>query len=180
MCEFIYIEKRAYDKTLNCYVQDPYRKEETFDHIEQIISSTTINQTEKSVFFVSALEHLHQLVRINAEKTTQFLRNYLTSDEELRAVLKFLENHQEALYLLLNSFLNNAELRPVHDANVFKALSEADTHEKLIELICVFNRDDVENFLRESDAYRVDVALKVIHLKQSTINHTNCQLRRLN
>lgn len=124
------------------------------------------------MFFTTILENLCDLVLIDAQRSAVMLKERLKTNSELRRVLDDLETDtdRKALFELLNALiydqgdgdgdrlLLNATANATND---FELLRDTSIHEKLLQLMCTYRPELVTDFLRDTDRYRIDVALQV-------------------
>lgn len=140
--EYLYEVTKNYEKILECYILDNYRHFEIFTYIRKYASNQNrrVRQQLK--------EHFDVIFSINQEETVKIIVDFYY--DEIKDFIKLLENSQRNTFTFL--------------ANLVKLNVKLDTDysETYIKLLCKFNPENVEMFLRVNDTYRLDTAIEIV------------------
>uniref|UniRef100_A0A3B3Z6H6 RING-type domain-containing protein n=1 Tax=Periophthalmus magnuspinnatus TaxID=409849 RepID=A0A3B3Z6H6_9GOBI len=149
VCEFLYEKKHLYDRIIDCYLNDPLRKEEIFSYVHNLLSMPGYSAEEKQAVRDKALQHIQ-------------VRN--TSRYETRPGTKHLQvrNTSRPIPFVLHSlmFFFSAGFRdgPCLAPSLAQDLA---LHELLLELMCRFGPEQLLCFLQSCQQYRLEEAVQI-------------------
>ncbi|XP_072293065.1 vacuolar protein sorting-associated protein 8 homolog isoform X1 [Eucyclogobius newberryi] len=154
VCEFLYEKKHLYDKIIDCYLNDPLRKEDIFSYVHNLLSMPGYSTEEKQAVRDKALQHIKELVCLDAQKSSDLVLLHFT--EEVQSILSVL-NEAQLQFNLLSCLLGPREgpcLAPV-------LTQDLTLHELLLELMCCFAPEQLLGFLQNCQQYRLQEAIQI-------------------
>uniref|UniRef100_A0A6B2EJN7 Putative vacuolar assembly/sorting protein vps8 n=1 Tax=Phlebotomus kandelakii TaxID=1109342 RepID=A0A6B2EJN7_9DIPT len=140
--EYLYEQTRKFDDILQCYLQDRVRHEEMFTYIRRF-AGVPIRKIYLQIF-----NNFHQLLDIKAEEIVQVVVENFSSS--VNSLIKLVSGSRKQTYVLLGNLLKNAWPLEVEDC------------EHYIALLCQFNPENVESFLRSHNKYRLNIVLELL------------------
>ncbi|XP_078459941.1 vacuolar protein sorting-associated protein 8 homolog [Lampetra planeri] len=157
VCEFMFEKKQMYDQIVMCYLKDEARREDVFNFVHNILSIPGYSEQEKALVHQKVMANIQELVSISPQKTADLVISDLS--ESLIGILALLEGHPRLLFGFLQCILETGETSPLSR----DALSaSSDVNERYIDLLCQFSPEKVLPFLRTSEQYRIDQAIKLV------------------
>uniref|UniRef100_A0AAY4B0D7 RING-type domain-containing protein n=1 Tax=Denticeps clupeoides TaxID=299321 RepID=A0AAY4B0D7_9TELE len=154
ICEFMYEKKHLYDKIIDCYLKDPLRKEEIFNYIHNILSMPGYSAEEKRSVWDKTLLHVQELVTTDPAKSAELVAVHFTN--EVHQIISNLQD-DHLVFLFLQSLLDPREI--LHPQPLLR--SGPDLHEQLVGLLCRFSPQQVIDFLKTSQDYRLEETIQV-------------------
>lgn len=137
------LEKRkSYDQILNCYFSDPLRYVEMWSYIRQYAE-----KPERKIY-QQCYENFRQLLDIDSDETTKIIVEHFS--EHIGQLIRLLENDDESLYRLVQNLLRQHVNLDANDC------------EHYLNLLCQYNPENVETFLRTNTNYRLENALEIV------------------
>lgn len=140
--EYLLNKKKAYGQILSCYILDPYRHVEIWNYIQQYA-----NKPERLIY-QQVCENFSKLLEINSQEMTKIAIEYFHSN--IDHFIRLLENDQESLYKFIQSLLKY---------NINIGTNEC---EHYLNLLCQYNPENVDSFLRNNECYRLKNALEIV------------------
>ncbi|CAL1577769.1 unnamed protein product [Knipowitschia caucasica] len=154
VCEFLYEKKHLYDKILDCYLNDPLRKEEIFSFVHNLLSMPGYSAEEKQAVRDKALQHMKELVCLDAQKSSDLV--FFHFSEDVHSILSLLEEENIQFNLL------SCLLEPRDGSCQALSLSQdLALHELLLELMCRFAPEQLLGFLQSCQQYRLEEAIQI-------------------
>ncbi|KAM8934115.1 vacuolar protein sorting-associated protein 8 homolog [Pelodytes ibericus] len=155
ICEFMYERKHQYDRIIDCYMQDPIRKQEVFNYIHNILSIPGYSAEEKQATWDKAMRHMTELVTLSPSKAADLVCTHFS--EQLCDVIGKLQNS-----LLLFQFLGSL-LDPRDGVQVTPELLQSQPHitELFIDLMCQYDPAQVTQMLRILEHYRLEETIQI-------------------
>lgn len=162
ICEFMYERKHLYDKIIECYLQDPMRKQEVFNYIHNILSIPGYSPEEKQSTWDKAMRHIEELITLSPNKAADLVCTHFS--EHLDEIMGKLQDS-----FLLFQFLRNL-LDPRDGAQLSPELLQNQPHitEHFIDLMCQYDPGQVTQVLQILDHYRLE---ETIEIAQKHKNH---------
>lgn len=137
------LEKRkSYDQVLNCYLLDSRRHTELWQYIRQYA-----DKPERKIF-EQCHEHFTKLLLIDSDELTRIVVDHFS--HRIEQLIRLLENDNESLYRFVQNLLK-------HHVNI-----DTNDCEQYLNLLCQFNPENVEDFLRTNKNYRLENALEIV------------------
>lgn len=172
VCEIIYQKKRQYEKVLSCYWRDPARKSVIFDYIDTILMDDSFTDLEREEISAAVLSSMDQLVAINSMKFAKLVMNHFTS--MVNEMAQKLTAQPEIQYVFLKGlFDKNSSLKICNEQSSKTSTTkksnvkvDPDVEERFIELMCVYEPENVLRYLRSNDTYRLEQALAIVQPKK--------------
>lgn len=140
--EHLLEKQKSFDQILNCYLSDPYRHEEMWSYIQRYAT-----QPERKIY-QQINENVIQLLEIDSEKATNIIIEQFL--ENIAELIRLLEKNEKILYIFLQHLIQ-------HSVSI-----ESSDCENYLNLLCQFNPEMVEPFLRLNENYRLEKALEII------------------
>ncbi|XP_063285959.1 vacuolar protein sorting-associated protein 8 homolog isoform X1 [Pelobates fuscus] len=156
ICEFMYERKHEYDKIIDCYMQDPMRKQEVFNYIHNILSIPGYSPEEKHLTWGKAMRHMEELITLSPSKGADLVCTHFS--EQLCEIIAKLQD-QLLLYRFLRSLLD-----PSRDgAQVPPELLQSQPHitELFIDLMCQYDPAEVTPLLQILEHYRLEETIQI-------------------
>ncbi|XP_055626789.1 vacuolar protein sorting-associated protein 8 homolog [Toxorhynchites rutilus septentrionalis] len=140
--EFILEQLGRYEECFECYLLDDFRHVELFSYITQY------SDDERRQVFPLLLENFERILEINCEQTTRIVTDHFM--RHMNQFLAQLESSPEVLFIFLRQLLKQSVQLETRDC------------EKYLELLCHYQPEDVIEFLKSNDSYRLDFALVTV------------------
>ncbi|XP_068101134.1 vacuolar protein sorting-associated protein 8 homolog isoform X2 [Hyperolius riggenbachi] len=155
ICEFMYERKHLYDKIIDCYLEDPVRKQEVFNYIHNILSIPGYSSEEKQATWDKTMKHMKELVTLSTSKSADLVCTHFS--EQLGDVLDKLQDS-----LLLFQFLRSL-LDPRDGAQLNPELLQHQPHitELFIDLMCQYDPGHVTSMLQLLEHYRLEETIQI-------------------
>ncbi|XP_058066857.1 vacuolar protein sorting-associated protein 8 homolog [Anopheles bellator] len=133
-----------YEEVFDCYLQDEYRHLQLYSYIAQHAADP-----QRQVYLL-VVRNLCQIVDINCEQAARVLVEHF-----MRFLASFLQSLERAgvperLFCFLEALLKQSVQLETSDL------------ERYLELLCQYRPDEVIDFLKSNDSYRVDNAVRTI------------------
>jgi len=159
--EMLYRRRREFDRILDCYCLDPARQNLVFAYIKQTIASLDISVGEKKKLREAVLQHLEDLICIDARTTTRLVTVNLGIDLA-EAVNRVIHCSKEApMFDFLQCLFETADSCSGELGNDDWQFEPA-VYERYIELLCQRSvTEAVVAFLRSHDEYRLTKTLEI-------------------
>nr|XP_033800413.1 vacuolar protein sorting-associated protein 8 homolog isoform X1 [Geotrypetes seraphini] len=155
ICEFMYERKHQYDKIIDCYLQDPVRKEDVFNYIHNILSIPGYNAEEKQSTWDKAMGKIEELVALNPCKAADMIATHFI--EQINSIINKLKDP-----FLLFQFLKSL-LEPRDGAQISQELPLMNpaVSELYIDLLCGFSPLHVTEALKALEHYRIEETIQI-------------------
>lgn len=142
MTEYILEQLGRYEEIFDCYLLDEFRHAELFSYISQY------SEDERRQVLPLFVKNFKTILDISCEQTTrvateQFMRH-------LNQFLQLLHDCPEKLFQFLRQLTKQGVQLETRDC------------EKYLELLCQYQPEEVIEFLKSNDSYRLDFAVKTI------------------
>lgn len=140
--EYILEQLGRYEEIFDCYLLDEFRHAELFSYISQY------SEDERRQVLPLFVKNFKTILDISCEQTTrvateQFMRH-------LNQFLQLLHDCPEKLFQFLRQLTKQGVQLETRDC------------EKYLELLCQYQPEEVIEFLKSNDSYRLDFAVKTI------------------
>ncbi|GFO47915.1 vacuolar protein sorting-associated protein 8-like protein [Plakobranchus ocellatus] len=160
VCEYLYEKRRSYDKILTCYLKDLSRRYHVFTYIDSIMQSQSCSIQEKELLQEEALRNLEDLVSIDCKQAAQTVISCLSSG--LAEIVTKLKSNKPVLFEFLQGVISyrdaqSSALKPEKNTPL-----EPEVLELYIDLMCEYRPQDVCNFLKMNEGYRLEEALQIV------------------
>lgn len=137
------LEKRkAYDEILDCYLPDPRRHIEMWSYLRQYA-----NKSERKIY-EQCHENFTKLLLIDSDETTKLVVDHFC--DRIGQLIRLLEHDNDSLYRLIQNLLKQHVSLDTNDC------------EHYLNLLCQYNPENVEQFLRNNKNYRLENALEIV------------------
>ncbi|KAM4024492.1 vacuolar protein sorting-associated protein 8 homolog isoform 3-T3 [Anomaloglossus baeobatrachus] len=162
ICEFMYERKHLYDKIIECYLQDPMRKQEVFNYIHNILSIPGYSPEEKQSTWDKAMGHMEELLSLSPSKAADLVCTHFS--DQLDNIIGKLKDS-----FLLFQFLKSL-LDPRDGAQLSAEQLQDQPHitELFIDLMCQYDPSQVTQVLQILEHYRLE---ETIEIAQKHNNH---------
>lgn len=150
--EYLLEKRKCFEDILPCYLDDEYRHVELWSYLRRHA------KYEERAILDQLFAHFEQILRIDAVELTRIVVDCFAS--YIPQLLQLLDPNEA------ESFRFMQELDKQHVA------FETEDSERFVMLLCRFDADQVEGYLRRNDNYRIGMALGVVRafqLAESTI-----------
>ncbi|KXJ71558.1 hypothetical protein RP20_CCG020280 [Aedes albopictus] len=140
--EYILEQLGRYEEIFDCYLLDEFRHAELFNYIGQY------SEDERRQVLPLFLKNFKTILDINCEQTTR-----VATDQFMRHMNQFLQLLQdcpEKLFQFLRQLVKNGVQLETRDC------------ERYLELLCQYQPEEVIEFLKSNDSYRLDFAVRTI------------------
>ena len=165
VCEIIYQKKRQHGKVLSCYSRDPARKHQIFDYIDQTLVDESFTDLERNEFSAAVLEAIDQLVAINSLKFAKLILKHFTS--MTNEVVHGLKDQPEIQYAFLKGvFEAKGDFKNEDKLSKKQQKIDPDVQERYIELMCLYEPENVLRYLQSCDNYRLEQTLAIVQRKK--------------
>ncbi|GAB1606858.1 vacuolar protein sorting-associated protein 8 homolog isoform X3 [Argonauta hians] len=169
VCEFVYEKNYLYDKILVCHLKDYARRHMVFPYIDGILHGDGYSEAEKESVRVAALENLIDLVNIDCKKAAEVVIFSLSCN--LNDVVDQLRTKPKILYEFLQGVLSYKESLSSNNSGGGGGVSDKPhpvtidpiIYELYIDLQCQFHSNNVYNFIKNVDGYRLEETLKIVN-----------------
>ncbi|XP_076368429.1 vacuolar protein sorting 8 isoform X2 [Tachypleus tridentatus] len=178
VCEYLYEKRRQFDKILLCYLDDPTRKPQSFYYAKQVLSSLDHSSEEKASLESQILLSVQELVDIDNKKTSRLLLEFMP--HLIPDVVTKLNDQSNLLYYFLQGLFSNREIRTNERSGTpgkEQPVIPPEVHEKYIELMCVFNKNEVHKYICSAEGYRLEETLEICR-KHNAMDATAMLLER--
>uniref|UniRef100_A0A1B0CC42 Peroxisomal multifunctional enzyme type 2 n=1 Tax=Lutzomyia longipalpis TaxID=7200 RepID=A0A1B0CC42_LUTLO len=140
--QYLLEQTKRFDDILQCYLQDAMRHEEMFIYIQQYAS------VPNRKIYQQIYGNFEKFLNINPEKVVRIIVENFSAN--VGAIIKLVKGNKRQLYTVLDNLIKNGWTLEAEDCETF------------IALLCEFNPNSVEQFLRSNDKYRLDVVLELV------------------
>ncbi|XP_055608926.1 vacuolar protein sorting-associated protein 8 homolog [Uranotaenia lowii] len=140
--EYILDKLGLFEDIFDCYLLDEFRHIELFSYIVQY------SEDERRQVLPLVLKNFHKLLDINCVETARVITEQFM--RHLNKFLQLLEDSAEKLFFFLRQLLRLSIQLETRDC------------EKYLELLCQYQPDEVIDFLKSNDSYRLDFAVSTI------------------
>ncbi|GFR94592.1 vacuolar protein sorting-associated protein 8-like protein, partial [Elysia marginata] len=160
VCEYLYEKRRSYDKILTCYLKDLSRRYHVFTFIDSIMQSQSYSAQEKELLQEEALKNLEDLVSIDCKQAAQTVISCLSRG--LADIVSKLKSNKPVLFEFLQGVISyrdaqSSALKPEKNTPL-----EPEVLELYVDLMCEYRPNDVCNFLKMNEGYRLDEVLQIV------------------
>ncbi|KAG8432642.1 hypothetical protein GDO86_017043 [Hymenochirus boettgeri] len=155
ICEFMYERKHQYDKIIDCYLQDPVRKQDVFNYIHNILSIPGYSTDEKKAAWDKTMEHMEELVSLSPSKAADLVCTHFS--EHLEGVIAKLKDSL-LVFQFLRSLLDprdGAQLTP----EILQTYSYISEH--FLDLMYQYDPGQVASMLQMLDHYRLEETIQI-------------------
>uniref|UniRef100_A0A6I8QVK8 VPS8, CORVET complex subunit n=1 Tax=Xenopus tropicalis TaxID=8364 RepID=A0A6I8QVK8_XENTR len=155
ICEFMYERKHQYDKIIDCYMQDPIRKQDVFNYIHNILSIPGYSAEEKEATWDKTMQHMEELILLCPSKAADLVCTHFSS--HLEDVIGKLKDP-----LLVLQFLRSL-LDPRDGAHVTPEVLQTLPHitELFIDLMYQNDPEQVAPLLQILEHYRLEETIQI-------------------
>mmetsp|Transcript_33997 Transcript_33997/g.73317 ORF Transcript_33997/g.73317 Transcript_33997/m.73317 type:complete len:576 (+) Transcript_33997:1-1728(+) len=159
--ERLYTKQGNYAKVMQCYVQDPKRRARVFTFLETALRDPDTKAQVREDLLTATLKHISTLVVFDAMATAKLVIQHL-GDESSR-IIKELESVPETQYLYLKALIAADEKRKIGETGEDKTtkIITMEVQETYIKLLCLYQKDEVYNFLCSHDEYTLELCLEL-------------------
>ncbi|XP_058461399.1 vacuolar protein sorting-associated protein 8 homolog [Malaya genurostris] len=140
--EFILEELGQYEEIFDCYLLDEFRYNELFSYISQYWEDS------RRQILPLLKRNFKRILDINVEQTTRIITELFM--RHLNNFLELLVDTPEKLFLFLRQLLKQSVQLETRDC------------EKYLQLLCQYQPEEVIEFLKSNDSYRLDFAVSTI------------------
>ncbi|XP_055528729.1 vacuolar protein sorting-associated protein 8 homolog [Wyeomyia smithii] len=140
--EYILDQLQRYEEIFDCYLLDEFRHAELFGYIAQYC------EEEQRQILPLLMRNFERLLDISAEHTTRIVTDLFM--KHLNQLLRLLEHSPEKLFIFLRQLLRQGIQLETRDC------------ERYLQLLCQYQPDQVIEFLKSNDSYRLDFAVNTI------------------
>ncbi|XP_077997967.1 vacuolar protein sorting-associated protein 8 homolog isoform X1 [Glandiceps talaboti] len=160
VCELLYDRRRDYFKILECYLKDSARQHQAFFFVHGVMSEGFYTQEEKDALQQQVIQHLEELVTIDNKAMGQLILSDLT--HPIADIVTKFESKPVVLYECLKGVFYHKETSgsAIHVRE--QAMIEPEVQEKYIELMCIYNINDVYTYIRNTENYRIEETLEIV------------------
>ncbi|XP_033849664.2 vacuolar protein sorting-associated protein 8 homolog isoform X1 [Acipenser ruthenus] len=161
ICEFVYEERRLYTSIVGCYLKDAARRDQVFGYINDVITRADLTNEEKIAFQNEVFCNIQELLTLSPNRTAMLILQKF--QDSIPLIMETLQQDSKLLFDFLHGIFNpRVEQWPFKDAS----LLNHEFHEMYIELLCQNHSDQVLGFLKLSDLYRPEEAVKIVQKHQ--------------
>ncbi|XP_065093057.1 vacuolar protein sorting-associated protein 8 homolog [Ochlerotatus camptorhynchus] len=140
--EYILEQLERYEEIFDCYLLDEFRHAELFHYISQY------SEDGRRKVLPLFIKNFQQILDINCEQTTRVATDHFM--RHLNQLLQLLEDSPERLFHFLRQLIKQGVQLETRDC------------EKYLELLCHYQPEEVIEFLKSNDSYRLDFAVGTI------------------
>lgn len=140
--QYIFEKEKTFENVLSCFLSNPRRRDEMFTYIR-----SHVHDFERKIF-EQFYEHFEQLLTIDASTTTNIVIDYYLND--MKQFIHKIEHNKRCYFNFIRLLLQH---------NICIDSSDC---EKYLDLLCQYQVEDVEKFLRENENYRIECALEIM------------------
>lgn len=140
--EYLLEKLQCYDTILECYLNNPLRHETMFVYMERY------NKDEKRKIYEQMSQHIKRLLTIDAKETTRIVDLYYHS--KIENLIALVQEDEQVLFVFLKELQQRNE-------NLSFPLKE-----KLLELFCKLEPQEVDEFLINNETYHNEASLKLV------------------
>ena len=140
--EYLLEKLQRYDTILECYLNNPLRHETMFVYMERH------NKDEKRKIYKQLSQHIKRLLTIDAKETTRIVDLYYHS--KIEDLIALVRDDEQVLFVFLKQLQQRNE-------NLSLNLKQ-----QLLELLCKFEPQEVEEFLNTNETYYNEASLKLV------------------
>ncbi|KAJ6642950.1 Vacuolar protein sorting-associated protein 8 like [Pseudolycoriella hygida] len=141
-------KRKTYNDILSCYICDPYRNSELWSYVKRHMD----NPSRK--IYEQLLEHFEKCVEINCEEITCIIiENFISN---LNRFIRLLDRNEQSLYMFLDQLNKHQVAMDINDSETY------------LQLLCKYNTEKVEGFLKSNENYRIENALEIVKAFQLT------------
>ncbi|RDD46317.1 Vacuolar protein sorting-associated protein 8-like protein [Trichoplax sp. H2] len=156
VCQVIYEQKGQLANVLSCYWRDDSRKDLVFDYINGFLQDEKIIEFDRVEMKKIVLAHIEDLLSVDNIAAARLLAVDFKID--LPTLMIQLMGESKVLFSLLDGIYNGNTGVLATKSDI---VSDPESHEKYIELLCRYNPGDVYPHLKAIEGYRPEVALKI-------------------
>ncbi|XP_011209009.2 vacuolar protein sorting-associated protein 8 homolog [Bactrocera dorsalis] len=140
--EYLLEKLQRYDDIVECYLNNDQRHDTMFSYMER-----HVQQPERKIY-EQIEKHFKRMLEINAKETTRLVDFHFSA--KINKLLEVLQEDEQSLL----TFLEHLHRRRF----VLTATQSA----QLLALLCKFKPEEVDEFVRQCDEYRVEEALSLV------------------
>ncbi|XP_069471841.1 vacuolar protein sorting-associated protein 8 homolog isoform X2 [Ambystoma mexicanum] len=155
ICEFMYERKHQYDKIIDCYLQDPVRKEEVFNYIHNILSIPGYSTEEKLSLWNKAMHHIEDLIALSPCKAADMVAIHF--NDQLETVVAKIKD----LFLLFRFLRSLLDPRDGVQMSPDVMQQNPGLSESYIDLLCQYSPGQVNETLRILEHYRLEETIQI-------------------
>uniref|UniRef100_A0A915KA34 RING-type domain-containing protein n=1 Tax=Romanomermis culicivorax TaxID=13658 RepID=A0A915KA34_ROMCU len=176
VCEVIYRRRRIFDKILDCYSNDPYRRTEIFDYVRSILSNADILLSEKLSVKTKFIRLIKNIAKVDIKSCVRLIDEHFANN--LMSICAILGEEDRILYEILIELFDlrcSISASEVSSNSCLFSCNHAEDSELIkifAGLICMY-ADDADGF----------GLLRFFSASQSLVNQgvlEICQVRRMN
>jgi len=171
--EMIYRRRREFGGILDCYCLDQARRIHVFAYIKQTIASPDISVEEKSRLRKAVLEHLEELIGVDAKKATKLVTMDLGVDlvEAVNQVVR--GRNDSAAFEFLHCLFEMTDSCSAGPADIDDWQIDPSVCERYVELLCRRSTPEaVTAFVRSHDGCRPEKLLEIcrqFHVSEAVV-----------
>jgi len=140
--EYLLEKMKKYDEILLCYILDPLRHSELFKYITNYTNSYN-RKILKQIY-----DNFENIFSINSEYITKIIATSFATN--IKQFITLFDNSPNNLYIFLDSLLKEG------------IILDACDYENYINLLCQYNPENVEAFLKNNDLYKLETTLEIV------------------
>lgn len=141
--EHLLEKQKSFDKILDCYLLDSQRHPEIWNYLQ-----LHANHPER-IIFQQFYDHINEIIEIDPDKTVQFIVEFFP--RKIEQFIERLANDENKLFLFLKILLKNGI-----------SITSTD-YETYLILLCKYDSNNVEQYLRTNDGYRLEKAIEIVN-----------------
>lgn len=140
--EHLMEKRKSYDDILKCYLHDTSRHLEIWSYIQKYAT-----QPARKIY-QQLYHNFVELLNINSEEMTKIIVDYYPAN--VHQLIRLLDTDEMQLYIFLT------ELQKLN------ASLTTNDYETYLNLLCKYNAEQVDTFLRSNENYRLENALETV------------------
>lgn len=140
--QYILEKQKSYENILYCFLSSPRRRDEMWAYIK-----THVHDSDRKIF-IQFYENFEKLLDIDASTTTNIVIDYYLTD--IKRFIRALENNNRNYFIFMQLLLQQ---------NIAIDSTDCETY---IDLLCQYQPEDLDKFLKENENYRLEYALDIM------------------
>lgn len=144
--EYLLLKLKKYNTILDCYILDKYRHDELFIYILKNI------EDDQRKIFEQISSNFDKLLLINCDKLTKIICDFYPDKIQNFINSLKISNEKRLLYMFLNNLIRKQQLITL----------ETENYEIYLDTLCIYNPENVLEFLQSNDNYGLDNSLEIV------------------
>lgn len=166
VCEAMHDRRGHYHKILSCYWRDAARQQQLFVYISRVLTDGSTSTEQKQLVREEVLKNLEHLVKIDAKKTAKLV--LITLNCSPSEAVKQVVGNEDVVFDFLQGLFAYRDSNVKEDISKRPVKVEPEICERYLELMCCKAPEQVLNFLRSEDSYRLQKSLEICQRYQLT------------